>query len=239
MYWTAGKLLSLWPLALCAFLAGCFEVDTSANFYRQGQAKVKVEFAVSAELMAFAANPQFQKDGQSPVDWFDKCGEETSSSQLPDGVKSVRSTSGQRSGMFTCTIDAEVIDPIAAIKTAREKQSGGPDLSIEKLHSADGYRIQATIAPPADGPFSSDKPEDGFANSVAIAMFANRFITITLQGLRIENHNGELSEDQTKAVWKIPLLGVIGPGAKKPFEIKADVIYAEPWYIGLKRKLFG
>ena len=230
---------SLWPIAVCALLAGCFEVDTSARFDPQGQAKVKVEFAVSAELMALASNPQFQKDGESPVDWMSKCGEEIPSSQDQKGVKSVKTTPGQRSGMFTCTIDAEVADPIEAIKSAREKKPGGPDVSIEKLPGAQGYRIAATLAPPADGPFNSNKPEDQFATSIAMAMFANRFITITLQGVRVENHNGELSPDETKAVWKIPLLGVIGPGANRPFEIKADVIYAEPWYISLKRKIFG
>jgi hypothetical protein len=35
------------------------------------------------------------------------------------------------------------------------------------------------------------------------------------------------------------VLGLIGPGATKPFKIQADVIYAEPWYIKWKRKLFG
>jgi len=233
------KLTILWPVAICSLLAGCFEINSSADFNEKGEVVTKIELAVSAELLAIAANANAQKGGDSPVDYLDKCGQTTPSSDLPKGVKSVKSSPGQRSGMFTCTIEAVVTDPVAAIASLKEKSPSGPNLTVERISGVDGYRIAGTLIPPKDGPFSSNKPEDQFASSMAIAMFANRFISIEISGLRIENHNGEASPDQTKAVWKIPLLGIIGPGASRPFEIKADVIYAEPWYTKLKRKLFG
>lgn len=229
---------ALWPVALCCLLSGCFEINSTADFNKKGEALVKVEFAVSAELMAIAANPNFNKNGDSPFDLMNKCGQTIPSSNWPKGVQSVKSVPGQRSGMFTCTIEAVVTDPVAAVASAKEKAPNGPALSVERLSGAQGYRIAATLTPPKDGAFQANKPDD-FTSTMTVAMLANRFISITISGLRVENHNGEGVPEQTKAVWKIPLLGIIGPGASRPFEIKADVIYAEPWYIKLKRKLFG
>ncbi|SFV27102.1 hypothetical protein [Hyphomicrobium facile] len=239
MFWASRKPAALLPIAICCLLAGCFEIDTAANFNEKGEANLKLEFAISAELMAIAANPNFQKDGQSPIDMMNKCGEAIPDTERPKGVKSVKSTPGQRSGMFTCTLEVELSDPVAAFASLKERQPDGPTLSIEKLPSADAYRIAATLTPSKDSPFNSDKPEDQIASSIATAMFANRFISIAISGLRIENHNGEGVPDQTKAIWKIPLLGLIGPGASRPFQVQADVIYSEPWYIKLKRKFLG
>ncbi len=57
------------------------------------------------------------------------------------------------------------------------------------------------------------------------AMFANRYLTLNISAKRIENTNGELSADKSKATWRFPLAAIASPSPDKPTSIEADIIY--------------
>jgi cysteinyl-tRNA synthetase len=57
------------------------------------------------------------------------------------------------------------------------------------------------------------------------AMFADRYLTLSLSGKRIENTNGVLSEDKSKVTWRLPLASLVAPTQDNPLTVEADIIY--------------
>jgi hypothetical protein len=53
-------------------------------------------------------------------------------------------------------------------------------------------------------------------------MMANRYLTLTLTGERIENANGDISADGKSVTWKVPLMILMNPPAGYRQEFRAD-----------------
>lgn len=237
--------LTMIVLGLASMLTGCFEVTADAEVRDNGEAKVAVELAVSAELIAFMENPAFAKQasGEGAPDFLKDCGKSRKEQRaLPPGVRSVEQTRGMRAGMVTCTFVADLSDPILAFENAKTMdiaapdKAPAPDFVISKLASGAGYRIKGRLTPPK----SQDIPPEAekMAAAIMVAMLANRFITVTISSARIENTNGELAPDGRRVTWKIPLISLLNPHGSVPLDFEADVIYSEGMFAKLKRKLF-
>jgi hypothetical protein len=221
-------------------------VNADAVVRDNGEAKISVEFAVSAELMAIMGNPAFSNkaSGEQPPDFLKDCEKSRPQDEaLPPGVRSVEQKRGVRAGMITCTIVADLSDPILAFENAKKMEVTSPDKAptpdfvISRLEGGSGYRIKGILTPPK----SQDVPPEAekMAAAIVAAMFANRFVTVTITSARIENTNGELAPDGRKVTWKIPLISLFSQSAAAvPLNFEADVIYAEGILAKWKRKLF-
>jgi hypothetical protein len=219
-------------LALALMLAGCIEIANDAAFRPNGEARVEVETAISAELVALASNPAFAKaaGGEGIPDPFGDCGKPWPAGEpLPDGVRSVESRRGKRGDMETCTMVIDVADPIAAIEKVKNvavpsvENVPKHDIALTRLPSASGYRLRVSMTPAA----TPDMPKEAAQMAAAMmkAMFADRYLTLSLSGKRIENTNGTLSPDKSKVTWRLPLASLVAPSPDKPVTVEADIIY--------------
>ena len=219
-------------LALVLMLAGCIEITKDATFRENGEARVEVETAISAELVALASNPAFAKaaGGEGIPNPFGDCGKPWPAGEpLPEGVRSVESRRGKRGDMETCTMVFDVADPIAAIEKAKKvtvptfDNIPKQDISLTRLPSESGYRLRVSMTPAQ----SPDMPKEAAQMAAAMmkAMFADRYLTLSLSGKRIENTNGVLSPDKRKVTWRLPLASLVAPAQDKPVTIEADIIY--------------
>jgi hypothetical protein len=226
------KALAGTALGLSLLLAGCIELTKDAAFRENGEARVEVEMALSAELVALASNPAFGKlaGSEGLPNLFGDCGKPWPANEpLPDGVRSVESRRGKRGDMETCTIDLDVVDPVVALESAKKVEVPSvenmpkQDVSLTRLEGSPGYRLRVAMSPAQ----SPDLPPEAAQMAAALikAMFANRYLTLHLSGQRIENTNGELSQDRRKVTWKLPLADLVTPSPDKPVTIEADVIY--------------
>jgi hypothetical protein len=219
-------------LLLALGLAGCIELTKSAVFRENGEARVEVEVAISAELVALASNPALAKaaGGEGIPNPFGDCGKPWPAGEpLPEGVRSVESRRGKRGDMETCTMVFDVADPIAAIEKAKKvtvpKFDNIPtqDISLTRLPTASGYRLRLSMKPAQ----STDIPKEAEQMAAAMmkAMFADRYLTLSLSGKRIENTNGVLSDDKSKVTWRLPLASLVAPAHYNPLTVEADIIY--------------
>jgi hypothetical protein len=219
-------------LVLALMLAGCIELTQDAAFRENGEARVEVEMALSAEIFALASNPAFAKQvgGEGLPNMFGDCGKPWPAGEaLPAGVRSVESRRGKRGDMETCTIIFDVADPIVAIENAKKvsvpsvENMPKQDFSLTRLPSAPGYRLRMSMTPAQ----SPDIPKEAAQMAAAVmkAMFAERYVTISLSGKRIENTNGVLSADNRKVTWRLPLETLVSPARDKPVTVEADIIY--------------
>jgi len=219
-------------VGLASLLAGCVELTNDAAFRESGEARVEVEIALAAELMAIATNPALAKElgggGLPPL--FGDCGKPWPANEpRPDGVRSVESRRGKRGDMETCTIVVDVIDPIVALENSRRisvpsvENMPKQDVSLTRLPGVPGYRLRMSMTPPQ----SPELPREARKMAAAMmkAMFADRYLTLSLSGKRIENANGEVSADKRKVTWKLPLASLVTPTPEKTVSIEADVIY--------------
>lgn len=219
-------------LGMSLLLAGCIELTKDAAFRENGEARVEVEIAIAAEIVALASNPAFAKQagGEGLPNMFGDCGKPWPAHEpLPDGVRSVESKRGKRGDMETCTMIFDVSDPIAAVESAKKVEVPNADavpkqdVSLARLAGAPGYRLRMAMAPAKQPELPPEAAK--MAAALIQAMFANRYITLSLSGKRIENTNGELSADQRKVTWKLPLASLVDPPPDKPVTVEADVIY--------------
>lgn len=218
-------------LGLSILLAGCFELTKDAAFRENGEARVEVELALAAEVVALASNPAFAKQtGGGVPNPFGACGKPWPANEpLPDGVRSVESKRGKRGEMETCTMIFDVSDPIAAVESAKKVEVPNADavpkqdVSLTRLPGSSGYRLRM-VTTPANRP---EVPPEAAKMAAALmaAMFANRYITLSISGKRIENTNGERSEDKRKVMWRLPIVSLVAPNPEKPVSIEADIIY--------------
>lgn len=219
-------------LLLALGLAGCIEVTKDAAFRANGEARVEVEVAISAELVALASNPAFAKaaGGEGIPNPFGDCGKPWPAGEpLPEGVRSVESRRGKRGDMETCSMVFDVADPIAAIEKAKKvtvptiDNIPKQDISLTRLPAASGYRLRLSMTPEQ----SPDIPKEAaqMAAAMMTAMFADRYVTLSLSGKRIENTNGVLSDDKSKVTWRLPFVSLLSQDPDKPVIVEADIIY--------------
>ena len=221
-------------------LAGCFEITTDAAFNDSGGVTAKVEFAVTQELAAMMSDPQFNKETQGGGSLFKDCAKPVEAKDLPEGVRSMQGVTGQRDGMQTCTVTAEIPDPIAALAKSKEKgATKGGDFTLEPI--TDGYRVRGMVdigAVMGGAGGDAGKQLQGLG-MMAGAMFGGRNLTLSLVGARIENANGQVSADQTRVTWKWPIASIFAGGTGAPLKIEADVIFRESLFSKWKRRIFG
>lgn len=219
-------------LVLVLMLAGCIELNKSAAFRENGEARVEVEMAISAEIVALATNPAFAKQvgGEGIPNPFGDCGKPWPAGEpLPEGVRSVESRRSKRGDMEICSMIFDVADPIAAIEKAKKvtvpKFDNVPkqDISLTRLPTASGYRLRISMTPAQ----SPDIPKEAAQMAAAMmkAMFADRYVTLNLSGKRIENTNGTLSDDKSKVTWRLPFVSLLSQDPDKPVIVEADIIY--------------
>jgi len=218
-------------IGFSAMLGGCLELAKEAAFRENGEARVEIEMALSAEVVALASNPAFAKQlgGDSAPNLFGDCGKPWPANEpMPAGVRSIESKRGKRGDMETCTIVLDVVDPVLALETAKKVEVPSvenmpkQDVSLTRLADS-GYRLKMAMSPAQ----SPDLPPDAAKMAAALmkAMFADRYLTLSLSGRRIENTNGELTADKRKVTWKLPLASVVTPTPDKPVSVEADIIY--------------
>jgi hypothetical protein len=228
----ARKALAGTALGLSLLQAGCIELTKEVAYRENGEARVEVEMALSAELVALASDPAFGKlaGSEGLPNLFGDCGKPWPANEpLPDGVRSVESRRGKRGDMETCTIVLDVVDPVVALESARKVEVPSvenmpkQDASLTRLEGSPGYRLRVVMSPAQ----SPDLPPEAVRMAAVLmkAMFADRYVTLHISGQRIENTNGELSSDRRRATWRLPLADLVTPGADKPVTIEADVIY--------------
>jgi hypothetical protein len=144
-------------------------------------------------------------------------------------VRSVESKRGKRGDMETCTLIFDVSDPVAAVEGVKKVEVPNADavpkqdVSLTRLPSATGYRLRMAMTPAKQPELPPEAAK--MAAALVEAMFANRYLTLSLSGQRIENTNGELSADKRKVTWRLPLAAIASPSPEKPTTIEADVIY--------------
>lgn len=217
-------------LGMALLLAGCIELTKQATFREDGGARVELEVGFSPELAAMLSNPEITKQfgGDKTLNPITDCGKPWPAKEpLPDGVRSAETRKGKRDGMDTCTLIFDVPDPVAAVESAKNVQVPNAkavpkqDVSLTRLPS--GYRLRMGMKP-ADRP---ELPPEAAKMAAAMmeAMFANRYLTLSITGKRIENANGEVSADKSKVTWRFPLASFVSPSPDKPTTIEADVIY--------------
>lgn len=222
-------------------LAGCFDFTADSAFRPDGTAQVTAEVAVSMQLTNLLAS---QMPGQR--DFLADCEKERPAGALPAGVTSIKGKRGQRGDMDLCTYVIEVADPVAAAAAQQDARTQGapgmrglerPQLKIERLREG-VYRLSGQFKP-IDMPLAKpEKPADALATSaMLLAMTTNRYVTLTVSAVRIENANGDVQADGRKVVWKLPLLALVKTMPGTPYEIKADIVYAESWTNKAKRWL--
>ncbi|MFN3743881.1 MAG: hypothetical protein ACK4TL_04170 [Hyphomicrobiaceae bacterium] len=228
----ARKALAGTVLGLALLLAGCIELTKEAAFRESGEARVEIEMALLAELVALASNPALGKlaGSEGLPNLFGDCGKPWPANEpLPDGVRSVESRRGKRGDMETCTVILDVVDPVVALESARKVEVPSvenmprQEVSLTRLEGSPGYRLRMAVSPAQ----SPDLPPEAVQMAAVLmkAMFADRYVTLHISGLRIENTNGELSPDRRKVTWRLPLADLVTPSADKPVTIEADVIY--------------
>jgi len=218
-------------LGMSLLLAGCIELTKSATFRENGEALVELEIGLSAELAAMLSDPEMLKKfggGDKTLNPIADCGKPWPSNEpLPDGVRSVETKHGKRGDMETCTVIFDVADPIAAVASVKKVEipnaDAVPKQDVSLTRIENGYRLRMGMTP-AKQP---DMPPEAAKMAAAIvqAMFANRYLTLNLSAKRIENTNGELSADKSKATWRFPLASIASPSPDKPTTIEADLIY--------------
>jgi hypothetical protein len=227
--------------AAASLLAGCFDVTADSVFRSDGTAQVTAELGISMQLAAVLSSQG--KPGQP--DFLADCEKERPADTLPAGVTSIRGKRGQRGDMALCTYVVEVSDPVAASEAQRQRQKGAPglgglnksQLKIERLREG-VYRLTGDFKPMDDPTSGTRKPgEDLAANAMLLAMTANRYVTLSVSAARIENATGEVQADGRKATWKLPLIALVRQTPGVPYEIRADIVYAESWPSKLKRWL--
>lgn len=219
-------------LGLSLLVAGCFEIRNDMAFRENGEARVEVEVALAAEVMAILNNPAFAKEGKSGglPDLLGECGKPWPSAKpLPDGVRAIESRRGKRGDMETCTMVIDVSDPVGAVEGAMKmdmpdvKEAPKRDFSLVRLDGGNGYRFRVGVTPAQ----SPEMPPEAAKMAAALmaAMLANRHFTLSLAGQRIENTNGELAPDRKQVTWKIPLASMADQTKAQPLVFEADVIY--------------
>lgn len=217
-------------LALSLILAGCIEIAQDVAFRENGEARVELEIGLSAELAAMLSNPELAKQfgSEKTPNPIADCGKPWPASEpLPDGVRSVESKRGKRGDMETCTLIFDVADPIAAVEGVKKVEVPNADavpkqdVSLTRLPS--GYRLRMAMTPAKQPELPPEAAK--MAAALVEAMFANRYLTLSLSGQRIENTNGELSADKRKVTWRLPLAAIASPSPDMPTSIEADVIY--------------
>ena len=227
--------------ATATLLAGCFDVTADGVFRPDGTAQVTAELGISMQLAAVLGSQA--RPGQP--DFLADCEKERPADTLPAGVTSIKGKRGQRGDMALCTYVIEVSDPVAASEAQRQRQGGVPglrglnksQLKIERLR--DGvYRLSGDFKPMDDPTSGTRKPgEDLAANAMLLAVTANRYVTLSISAARIENATGDVQADGRKATWKLPLIALARQTPGVPYEIRADIVYAESWTNKLKRWL--
>jgi hypothetical protein len=217
-------------LGVSLLLTGCIDLTKNATFLENGEARVELEVGMSAELAALLTNPQLAKQfgsDKTPNPLAD-CGKPWPTNEpLPDGVRSAESRRGKRGDMETCTLIFDVSDPIAAVERAMKVEVPNADsvpkqdISLTRLPS--GYRLRMGMTPAKQPELPPEAAK--MAAAMMEAMFANRYLTLSLTSKRIENTNGELSADKSKVTWRFPLASLANVSPDKPTTIEADIIY--------------
>lgn len=227
--------------ATATLLAGCFDVTADSVFRPDGTAQVTAELGISMQLAAVLASQG--KPGQP--DFLADCEKERPADTLPAGVTSIKGKRGQRGDMALCTYVIEVSDPVAASEAQRQRQGGIPglrglnksQLKIERLREG-VYRLSGDFKPMDDPTSGARNPgEELAANAMLLAMTANRYVTLSVSAARIENATGEVQADGLKVTWKLPLIALVRQTPGVPYEIRADIVYAESWTSKVKRWL--
>jgi hypothetical protein len=229
-------------VAAAALLAGCFDFSAESVFRPDGTAHVTAEVGVSIQLATLLAS----QGGPDEKDFLADCEKERAADTLPAGVKSIRGQRGQRGDMALCRYLIEVSDPVAAAEAQQRAQARGTpglrgvdksQLKIERLR--DGvYRLSGQFKPVEEHqPKPGLSGDDLAANAMLLAMTANRYVTLTVHAARIENATGDVQADGRKVVWKLPLMALVKTMSGVPYEIRADIVYAESFGDKVRRWL--
>jgi hypothetical protein len=224
---------------LAAPLAACFDFTADSVFRRDGTAQVTAELGVSMHLATLLAS----QSRQGQPDFLADCEKDRAADTLPAGVGSIRGKRSQRGDMALCTYLIELSDPVAASDAQRARVRSAPglrgldrsDLRLERLR--DGvYRLSGQFKPVEDPLARQGQQGDELAaNAMLLAMTANRYVTLSVSAVRIENTTGELQAGGRKVVWKLPLLALVKTMPGVGYDIRADIVYAESLTDRIKR----
>lgn len=233
------RLSTIAAAAAALLVAGCFDVAGKAQFKPDGSAAVEVDLAISMQFAALVAGLAKDGGGDPLKDCVDAGPRQ---SEIPAGVSEVKFTRGTRGESMTCTVSFNAKDPVELLKDVRPKPPDDKDPVEIKAFSfsrrderAYAFRSEIAALPKAE------KPKDGaeeFGANIAMAMMANRFLTLTLSGERIENANGDVSADGKSVTWKVPLMILMKPPPGYRQEFRADVVYKESGFLDRILQLF-
>jgi hypothetical protein len=149
----------------------------------------------------------------------------------------INGTPSERGAFQVCTLTETYTDPLPQYQAALKRSGLSPEMAtMELLPGGNGYRyggkMRLADIVAADkaksGPSAKSEAAD---ERMALAMLTalmprDAAMTLTVQGVRVENTNGVVSPDGTSVSWKIPFLKVLdlSPDAE-PLELKADVYF--------------
>lgn len=220
-------------LAGALTLAGCFEVGETIEVRNDRSAVLVMDIAISAQLAALAASDK------EPARFMEDCTGDSPPAN-PQVVKSIKSEVVQRGDMTSCVITMEIIDfakidqvdvPVIGEEGKKLRQAW---IKVEPLNE-NRYRVIQDFTQPAPAaPVGDDtdasaaaaagaKAANEMMDNLLAAMFAGRYITINLSAAHIENTNGELSDDATHVVWRLPMVAIYERSSGMPLEFHADI----------------
>ena len=210
-----------------AGLGGCLEVAADGRVATDGTAVLTVEFGVSDQLVALIGS-----SSNGRVDVMRDCERPVPAANLPDGVRSMSGKLARRADLVTCTVQLDIVDPVAFVRQAERAKAGLPtgrnvpawlaaaSVSLEPI----GDRAYAFRARPGI-PSGGRRKVAPAADMLMAAMTANRYVSLSIAAQRIENSNGELQDDGRRVTWKLPLTGLLQPVPDLPEEFRADIVY--------------
>ena len=192
-------LIALIGLSVC----GCFEMSEEIWFNDDGTGRLLIELKVSEGLMAMAD----LADSASAFADMDEVEEELKSDP---NVEEVLTNEFTEAGMRHLVFDIKVKD---YLKLAEVHQK-----SVASTESSSEFEAPFQITDLGDGKvrfkqsFAEKEVDDEFAESgedmgtaMAAAMFADKYITITIHAPKVTSSNGEINEEENTTTWKIPL----------------------------------
>jgi hypothetical protein len=222
-------------------LTGCFEVSSDTKFHPSGDVTATVEIALGEELARMLQDPSVMEqigkqaggDGNAlkSLDLFKQCENPLPPEARPKSVKSLTGKLGKRDEFTTCTLTAEVIDPVALYDEAQQqaKARGNGDLGDMSLtRSADSSSYKLRFAPKAPDLGKLDpKQQAEMKQQMAMigALLAQFHVKVSISGKRIEASNGTINADMTTATWALPIAKMIMPGGGPMPSVEATIVY--------------
>lgn len=204
---TRKPVRSLWLVAACLGLAGCFDLEQSLTVEAR-TVRYEAELAVDAKLMALA---QAGADQEPICDRLKQAG--------GNGLD-VQVSQTERGGDVVCRLS--VVGPLAAFGAMEWGSTAGREvpsaLSIERLDDQT-YRLTSRLG-------EGSARQDQYAQGLMAVMFSGRHFKWTVKAPRIVESNGTLSADGSTVTWSVPLATAM----RSPQTFTAVIQIDIPWH---------